>query len=174
MLWRPFHAGTQRIQLTAHNDRHDKPPFPSFRVSPLGVVPKKAPGEFRLIHHLSYPRGSSVNDSIPPEFSSVYYATIGNAIHLIKTVGPGCLLAKTDIKNAFRIIPIHPNDYNLLGMQWNGKYFYDKCMPMGCSSSCSTFELFSSALEWVARDKLKINHLVHVLDDFFIVAPTYA
>ena len=31
-------------------------PFNPFRVSPLGVVPKKTPGEFRLIHHLSYPR----------------------------------------------------------------------------------------------------------------------
>ena len=31
-------------------------PFHLFRVSPLGVVPKKTPGEFRLIHHLSYPR----------------------------------------------------------------------------------------------------------------------
>ena len=31
-------------------------PFYPFRISPLGVVPKKTPGEFRLIHHLSYPR----------------------------------------------------------------------------------------------------------------------
>ena len=31
-----------------------KPPFHPIRVSPLGVVPKKTPEEFRLIHHLSY------------------------------------------------------------------------------------------------------------------------
>ena len=41
------------------------PPFPNFRCSPLGIVPKKDPSEFRLIHHLSYPNGSSVNDFIP-------------------------------------------------------------------------------------------------------------
>ena len=36
----------------------DTPPaFPNFRVSPLGVVAKKTPGEFRTIHHLSYPEG---------------------------------------------------------------------------------------------------------------------
>ena len=29
------------------------PPFPNIQV-PLGLVPKKAPGEFRLIHHLSF------------------------------------------------------------------------------------------------------------------------
>ena len=38
------------------------PPFPVFRVSPLGLVPKKVEGEFRLIHHLSFPKGSSLND----------------------------------------------------------------------------------------------------------------
>ena len=35
------------------------PPLHPFRISPLGVVPKKTPGEFRLMHHLSYPRRSS-------------------------------------------------------------------------------------------------------------------
>ena len=43
-------------------------PLSPFRVSPLGVIPK-TPGEFRHIHHLSYPKGSSVNDSI----SSVFF-----------------------------------------------------------------------------------------------------
>jgi len=85
-----------------------KPPFPNFCTSPLGIVPKKAPGEFRLIHHLSYPHGSSVNDGIPKELSSVQYATINHAIQHIRTFGPGCWMAKTDIKSAFRIIPVHP------------------------------------------------------------------
>ena len=53
-------------------------PFHPFRVSPLGLVPKKSPGEFRLIHHLSFPRGSSVNDGMAPENTSVHYATVNN------------------------------------------------------------------------------------------------
>ena len=148
------------------------PPLSPFWVSPLGVVPKKVPGEFRLIHHLSFPKGSSVNDGIPSEHTSVHYATIDGAIKLIRSAGPACFLAKTDIKNAFRIIPIHPNDYNLLGMQWRGLYYYDRCMPMGCSSSCLTFETFSTAVEWVARNKLKIDFILHLLDDFLLVAPS--
>ena len=135
-------------------------------MSPLGVVPKKTPGEFRLIHHLSYPTGNSVNDGISAEFSSVRYATISDAIGHIRAVGQGCYLSKTDIKNAFRIIPVHPGDYNLLGMKCRDQYYFDKCMPMGCSSSCRTFELFSSALEWVAQNKLHINHILHLLDVF--------
>ena len=41
-------------------------PFFNFRVSPLGVVPKKTSVEYRLIHHLSFPTGASVNDGIVP------------------------------------------------------------------------------------------------------------
>ena len=111
-------------------------PFSPFGVTPLGVVPKKTPGEFRLIHHLSYPRGSSVNDGISPEHTSVTYATISNAIQHIKAAGRGCFLSKTDIKKGFRIIPIRPQDYSFLGMRWRDSFYYDRCMPMGCSSSC--------------------------------------
>lgn len=42
-------------------------PLRDLAVSLLGVVPKKEPNTFRLIHHLSFPKGGSVNDSIDPE-----------------------------------------------------------------------------------------------------------
>ena len=41
---------------------------------------------------------------------------------------------------------------------------------MGCSSSCKTFETLSTAMEWIAQDKLGINHIIHLLDDFLIIA----
>ena len=125
-------------------------PFPS-RCSPLGIVPKKDPSEFPSIHHLSYPKGSSVNDHIHEEFSSVRYASISDAISVIKKLGAGCFMAKTDIKSAFRIIPVHPKDHPLLGMKWANQYYYDRALPMGCSSSCAIFEAFSSALEWLSK-----------------------
>lgn len=40
------------------------PPCASLVCSPLGLVPKKEPGKFCLIHNLSYPTGSSVNDGL--------------------------------------------------------------------------------------------------------------
>jgi hypothetical protein len=51
----------------------DDPPIQNLRCSPIGLVPKKAPGEFRLIHHLSWPEGKSVNNFIDPNMSSVKY-----------------------------------------------------------------------------------------------------
>ena len=98
------------------------------------------------------------------------YATISDAICHIKAAGRGCFLAKTDVKNAFRIIPIRPMDYCLLCMRWKDFYHYDQCMPKGCLSSCKSFETLSTAMEWIAQNKLRINHIIHLLDDFFIIA----
>ncbi len=47
------------------------PPFANFRVSPLGLVPKKELGEFRVIHDLSFPKGDSINSGIPDELCMV-------------------------------------------------------------------------------------------------------
>ena len=89
------------------------PPLTPFCVSPLGVVPKKNFGEFRLLHHLSFPKGSLVNDDIPLEHFRVCCATIGDAITHIKNVGTSAYLATTDLKSAFRSLPINPIDYGL-------------------------------------------------------------
>ena len=147
----------------------DSPPLPNFRVSPLGVVPKKSPGEYRLIHHLSFSRGVSVNDGISTEDSFVQYARVDDAVTMIKQLRQGCFLAKTDVKSAFRIIPILPRDYDLLGIFWQGKYYYDRVILMGCASSCRTFEMFSSAIEWVAKKHLSMPHLIHILRTFLMI-----
>ena len=141
-------------------------PFDNLRISPLGLVPKKAPGEFRLIHHLPFPEGSSVNDGIPRELASVHYATMDDAIKKISSLGAGCFLAKTDIKSAFRIIPLHPRDFDLLGLECEGKFYFDRCLPMGCLSLCNIFDTFSTALEWIATTKLQASAVIHILDDF--------
>jgi len=141
------------------------PPFQNFWVSPIGVIPKKTPGEFRCIQHLSYPYGASVNDGIPVEDSSVTYFRIDDATGLILRSGVGSFLAKTDIKSAFRIIPIRPADYNLLGIYWRGNYYYDRCLAMGLASSCKTFEALSTAVQWIAQTKLGTSYMLHLLDD---------
>lgn len=48
-------------------------PIKYFISSPLGLVPKASEG-FRRIHHLSHPKGTSVNCNIPKEFGSLEYA----------------------------------------------------------------------------------------------------
>ena len=151
---------------------YSSPPFQPFVISPLGLVPKKEVGEFRLIHDLSYPRQQSVNSHIPDELRHVHYETLDDLVELVKIHGRGSLIAKADIESAFRIIPIHPSDHYLLGFIWNDKFFYDKCLPMGCSTSCNIFESFSTAIQWILKEKLGVKFVSHILDDFMFVGPS--
>ena len=48
-------------------------PFQNFVCSPLGLVPKKTPGEFRIIHDLSFPKDCSVTSFIPEINSTIQY-----------------------------------------------------------------------------------------------------
>ena len=99
------------------------PPFDNFMVSPLGLVPKKEAGAFRLIHDLSFPKGDSVNCGIPRGCCSVAYEDFDYFVSLLAQVGQGCYITKADIESAFRIIPMHPLDYHLLGFMMGNQYF---------------------------------------------------
>lgn len=145
------------------------PPFTNIQVSPLGIVLKKNPGEFRMIHHLSYPKGSSINDHIPDQYCSVQYQSIDHAIAAIKRIGVGALLSKSDLENAYKQVPIHPDDFELLGFLIEGSFYFDKTLPFGLSYSCQLFEKFSSALQWILESKFKVFECVHVLDDFLFI-----
>lgn len=57
-----------------------RPPFDNFICSPLGLIPKKEKGSFRLIHDLSFPKGDSVNSWTPPEYTMVSYQNIETVI----------------------------------------------------------------------------------------------
>ena len=105
-------------------------PISNLRCSPIGLVPKKT-GGFRLITHLSYPAGSSVNDGIDDALASVRYSNFDNAVAIIKNLGQGALLGKLDVKSAFRLLRIYPGDFSLLGIKLGESYYIDKMAPMG-------------------------------------------
>ena len=66
-------------------------------------------GKWRLIVDLSSPKGSSVNGGIDPSLCSMSYVSVQNATEKISKLGRGALLAKLDIKDAYRIgVPIAP------------------------------------------------------------------
>lgn len=163
----------KKIRNELENNRiegpFDSPPFEVFVMSPIGVVEKKEKGKYRMIQHLSYPRGKSVNDGIDEENKSVTYQNIDTAVKLLKEVGQGAFFAKTDVSNAFRIIPLHPDQYYLFGFHFKDQYYFDRCLPMGCSASCQIFENLSKAIHWIANMKLDIKKMAHLLDDFLIV-----
>ena len=59
-----------------------------------------------------------------------------------------------------------------MGFKWKKGYFYDCCLAMGCSSSCRSFETFSTTLVWILQNVYKVKHVVKVLDDFLFIVCT--
>ena len=89
------------------------------RVSPVPHVPdwydtKKE--QAQLIVDLSSPKGSSVNDSIDKAWSFLEYVSIDHLATIVRKLGQGALLIKADVKEAYRMVPVHPQDRWLLGV----------------------------------------------------------
>ena len=138
-------------------------------ISPVGAIPKKnKPGKYRLIMDLSSPKNFSVNDGIDPLLSSLSYASIDHLSSLILSLGRGAMLVKADIKEAYRMIPIHPQDQWLLGIQWEDHIYIDRMLPFGLRSAPKIFSAVADALQWILSTK-GITHSLHYLDDFILV-----
>ena len=147
------------------------PPLENFRTSPIGVVPKKDSGKFRTITDLSSPPGRSINDYISDEESSVSFNNFDSAVNIVAKLGQGALLAKLDVKSAFRICPVHPSDWHLLGFSFCDYYFVDLCLPFGLRSSVNRFTQLADTLSWILQNNYNITNVSHYLDNFFLAAP---
>ena len=144
-------------------------PISTLRVSPIGLVLKSDGISWRLISHLSYPPGNSVNDYIPEEFTTVNYSSLDSILDKIYDAGRGSNLGKIDIKSAFRLLIVNPADFDLLGIKFKDKFYIDKCLPMGCAVSCNLFEKFATFVQWVIESRTGLHTLDHYLDDFIFI-----
>ena len=142
------------------------PDLACVQISRFGVIPKSnQPGKWRLILDLSSPHEFSVNDGIAREWCSMRYASVDDAVSKILQLGQFTLLAKNDIEQAYRNIPVHPADRHLLGMQWKGAYYIDLVLPFGLRSAPKIFSAVADGVEWMAQQE-GVTNLLHYLDDF--------
>ena len=144
---------------------------PPVHINRFGVIPKKyQPGKWRLITDLSYPEGHSVNDAINSELCSLSYVTVDQVAATALSLGRGAMIAKIDIKSAYRLIPVHPEDRRWLGMKWENKVYIDGMLPFGLRSAPKIFNSVADAVEWcVSREG--VDYIFHYLDDFAVVGP---
>ena len=96
------------------------------------------------IYHLSASTNNSINDYIDLTTYSLQYSTIDDAIKICHEVGKGALLAKVDLKNAFRLCLVRPDDWRI---HWWGKFNADKCLPLGLRSAPFLFNMVADSLE---------------------------
>lgn len=138
--------------------------------SPLGLVPKHD-GSWRRIHNLSHPENRSVNHHIPDHYATITYPTLAVILDMVLKGGRGCYIVKKDIKEAFRIVPVSPQDHWLLGFTWLGTHYVETCLPFGLCTAPVLFNLFAEAIEWMLKNLLSWHLITHYLDDFIRIVP---
>lgn len=120
-----------------------------------------------MIVDLSFPYNHSVNAGISEELSSITYARVDDAV---EQLGAGTQLVKLDL-NAYRLIPVDPQDHHLLGITWDGKTYIDRALPFGLRSAPKIFSAVVDMLAW-GLHWAGIRYLIHYLDDIlFMGAP---
>ena len=80
-------------------------------------------------------------------------------------------MSKIDLKNAFCLIPVRPEDWNLLGICWCNKFFVDMCLPFGLRSAPYLFNQLSIAIHWILQHSYGVHHMLYYLDEFFTAGP---
>ena len=88
------------------------------------------------------------------------------------TVGRGSVLAKMDIKQAYRNVPVYPpppQDRLLLGMYWNDAVYVDATLPFGLRSAPLIFSALADAVLW-GMQQSGVKCVFHYLDDYITVA----
>ena len=143
--------------------------LPVVHTSPLGLVPKAHhSNKWRMICDLSSPLGVSVNDGISSDLCSLHYAKVDDAVDIIRQLGRGAQLVKLDIKDAYRIVPVHPADYHLLGIEWRGNTYIDRALPFGLRSAPKIFNAIADFMAWVLSCH-GVRYQLHYLDDFLLL-----
>lgn len=150
------------------------PPFPEFRISPIGIVEGKYSKKQRLIVDLSAPHDDpnhpSINGLIDKEACSLTYVTIDHAIKIIQELGQGAYMCKADITDAFKLIPIKPEQWHLFGIKWQEQFYFYQRLAFGCRSSPVIFDHLSQAVCWIAQNNCNIPYILHLLDDFLTIS----
>lgn len=62
----------------------------------------------------------------------INYESFEVALDLLTKLGSGALVARLDVKSAFRLLPKHPSDFKMFGFQVLGNVYFDMCFPLGC------------------------------------------
>ena len=56
-------------------------------------------------------------------------------------LGKGAEMAKVDVSQAYKNVPVHPADRHLLGMEWEGRVYVDGMLPFGLRSAPLLLEM---------------------------------
>ena len=153
---------------------YHQPPLPDFRSNSMFALEQGH--KIRPIVNLSAPAGQSFNEAVL-DLPSVEMASSKQVAQQIYKHGYGCLLCKLDMVDAYKLIPLKPSQWRLMGFKWLGKYFIEKRQVFGSRSAVSNYDVFHFVVSLICRvltDTPK-EDVPRVLDDQMVIGmhPTF-
>jgi ribonuclease HI len=159
-------------------------PFPSkwsssqAYISQLFFLPKhkwmKDSG-FRLISNKSFPQGRSFNDLTERQdctafFSGYKYFTFQSFMEQVKRLGPNCLFAQFDVRDAYKNIKIKPDEWQQVYCIGD-KFFVDLGGMFGSRSAGDSWQLVMEFIAICLRRNCHIEELYYYVDNNIILTP---
>ena len=91
---------------------------------------------------------------------------------IVQGLGTGSRLAKMDIEAAYWLIPVHPQDCILQGMERDGNVYVDPFLPFCLRLAPKIFNATAVADAWCwCLQQAGIRFVLHYLDNYIIMSP---
>jgi hypothetical protein len=117
----------------------DSPPMEGFRGNPLIAAVQKT--KVRPILNLSSPKGRSFNDAVDGwKIENLQMSTPRLFSGSILKAGKNALISKTDIQDAYKLIPNPVSEWKYYGFRWLGKFFVDTTTVFGSKTAPASFD----------------------------------
>ena len=119
-----------------------------FKVNPLMAI-RKPGGHIRIVGNLKAPPGKSFNEGIPVERLSDWPVTQMTAAQFSKkllSAGQGAYLGCSDLKDAYKMIPVEMDQRKLQAYQFCGALFIELKLIFGDRLACQYFDKLHYAI----------------------------
>lgn len=115
-----------------------------FKINPLMAV--KKPGDHvRIVGNFKYPPGKSFNEGIPEENLNSWRVSMLTAPQFAKKIldgGRGAFMACSDLRDAYKMIPVSSQQRNLQAYKFCGALFVELKLVFGDRMACNFFDRF--------------------------------
>lgn len=154
---------------------YDRVPFPNSWCQRQAIVcrtfsiPKNPltpeDGLIRIINHMSYPTGLSINSLTPREDSGEPYYMFTKFLHKIAWAGAGCLFFLADVESAYKLIFLDPDEWANQCYKVNGQCWFDKTAVFGASIAGDHWNKVMTVIQEILRVRGRLPQLDVYVDN---------
>jgi hypothetical protein len=148
--------------------KHDL--LPGMYCMPIYAVPKPHSSDFRLVNDQSYGK-YSLNSMIKHDkvtgFPLDNLANFGEMVMDLEREAPGerKVAWKSDVAEAYRILPMHPHWQVKQVTRVDDEYHVDRCNAFGGCGAGGLFISVNSLVAWIAKEIKKVKYQGNYVDD---------